>query len=178
MIHDVVRRLGYLALGTRLKRLGERMQADTQRILDEHGLAIPTAQLPFLAAIDLLGASTIGDLADAVGVSQPGATRALAQLADGDFVAITTASDDQRRKLVALAPRGAHLVAVAKREVWPLIETAVRELCKAASGPLLDQLAAIEDGLAAQPLDRRAATVRTRKLPGARRPRATAENAR
>jgi DNA-binding MarR family transcriptional regulator len=177
MIHDVVRRLGYLALGTRLRRLGERMQADTQRILDEHGLAIPTAQFPFLAAIDQLGASTIGDLADAVGVSQPGATRTLAQLADGGFVAITTASDDQRRKLVALAPKGAHLVAVAKREVWPLIETAVRELCKGA-GPLLDQLAAIEDGLVAQPLDRRAAAVRARKRPGARRSRAAAETAR
>jgi DNA-binding MarR family transcriptional regulator len=173
MIHDVVRRLGYLALGTRLKRLGERMQTDTQRILDEHGLAIPTAQFPFLAAIDQLGGSTIGELADAVGVSQPAATRTLAQLADGGFVAITTAADDQRRKLVVLAPRGAQLVAVAKREVWPLIEASVRELCRGAAGPLLDQLAAIEDGLVAQPLDRRAAVIRARKQPAARRSRAT-----
>ena len=48
---DVVGSLGYLALGTRLKRLGERMQGQTQRILDAHELAIPAGQFPFLAAI-------------------------------------------------------------------------------------------------------------------------------
>ncbi|TIS34569.1 MAG: transcriptional regulator, partial [Mesorhizobium sp.] len=40
--------------------------------------------------------------------------------------------------------------------VWPRIEGAVAELCADLSGPLLGQLAAIEDRLAATPLDRRA----------------------
>ena len=31
MVEDVVRALGYLTLGTRMKRIGERLQADTQR---------------------------------------------------------------------------------------------------------------------------------------------------
>lgn len=63
MTEDIMRRLGQLTLGTRLKLLGKRIQADTQRILDAHELSIPSAQFPFLAAIDRLGPLTIGDLA-------------------------------------------------------------------------------------------------------------------
>ncbi len=157
MVQDVVRELGYLTLGTRFKRIGDRLQAHTQRILDAHGLTAPAGQLTFLAALDRSGPLTIGELADAVGVTQPGATRTAAQLADAGFVSITTAADDQRRKSVALTAQGKRLVAAGKRTAWPLIERAVRDLCRELEGPLLDQLAQLEDGLAAEPLDRRAA---------------------
>jgi len=56
---------------------------------------------------------------------------------------------------IALRGKGQLLVDTAKREVWPRIEAAVSDLCGDLSGPLLAQLAAIEDGLAALPLDRR-----------------------
>ena len=71
MADDVVRALGHLALGTRLKRIGERLQAQTQRVLDAHELGIQAAQFPFLAAIDRIGPATVGELAEAVGVTQP-----------------------------------------------------------------------------------------------------------
>jgi DNA-binding MarR family transcriptional regulator len=179
MVEDIVRRLGYLTLGTRLRRLGERLQADTQHILDDHELSIQAAQFPFLAAIDRLGPSTIGDLAEAVGVSQPGATRTLALLAEAGLVAITTPPGDQRRKLVALTKKGHHLLEVGTREAWPLIEAVVRDLCAGLSGSLLDQLAAIEDGLVATPLTYRVAIVHaraggrraSRSAPGAERAR-------
>ena len=156
MIDDIVRQLGYLALGTRLKRLGERLQGQTQHILDSHGLTIQAAQFPFLAAIARMGPSTVGELAEAVGCSQPAATRTLGQLAEAGFVVITMATDDQRRKSVVLSKQGRRIVDVGERVVWPLIEAAVTDLCAKLSGPLLDQLAAIEDGLVARPLDRRA----------------------
>lgn len=156
---DLIRDLGHLALGTRLKRLGERIQAQTQRLLDERGLQIQAAQFPYLAAIDRIGPSTIGELAEVVDVSQPGATRALAQLAEAGYVEITASPDDQRRRSVALTAKGRGLVQAGKQEVWPAIEAAVRDLCGGASGPLLDQIAAIEDGMALRPLALRAAAL-------------------
>ena len=155
MVEDVVRELGYLTLGTRLKRIGERLQAHTQRILEAHELAIPAGQFPFLAALDRLGPLTIGELADSVGVTQPGATRAAAQLAEAGLVTITPSRDDQRRKSVELASEGKRLVAAGKRAAWPLIERAVRDACRDLEGSLLDQLAGLEVGLIAEPLDRR-----------------------
>jgi DNA-binding MarR family transcriptional regulator len=153
---DVVRDLGYLALGTRLRRLGERLQAQTQEILDAHELPIQAAQFPVLAAIDRLGSPSVGELAEAVGVTQPAATRAIGQLVEAGFVEISATKADQRRKAVVLTREGKRLVDTGKKRVWPLIEGAVANLCRGLSGSLLVQLAAVEDGLAAESLDRRA----------------------
>jgi DNA-binding MarR family transcriptional regulator len=157
VVEDVIRSFGFLTLGTRMKRLGERLQADTQRIMDELGAPLQASQYPFLAAIDRLGPITVGELAEAVGITQPGATRTVAQLVELGMLEAKAASDDQRRRIVSLSREGKRLVAAAKREVWPRIKAAVADLCGDLDGPLLEQLALIEDGLAATPLDRRAA---------------------
>jgi len=157
MVEDVVAALGFLCLGTRFKRIGERLQAQTQFLLDELGAGVPTNRYPYLAALDRLGPLTIGDLAQAIGISQPAVTRSLTQLIDLGLVEAGSATDDQRRRIVALSPAGQRLVDVGKRDVWPRVEAAVADLCAELSGPLLDQLAAIESGLAERPLQRRAA---------------------
>jgi DNA-binding MarR family transcriptional regulator len=163
MSEDVVRELGHLTLGTRLKRIGERLQSQTQRILDAHELPIQAAQFPFLAAIDRLGPLTVGEMAEAVGVTQPGATRALGQLESEGLVEITQAVDDARRKSVTLTKQGKRLVEIGKRDVWPLIDAAVKDTCKRLSGSLLEQLAGLEEGLTDEPIDKRAARIHGRR---------------
>ena len=162
MVTDVVRELGHLTLGTRFKRIGERLKSQTQRIIDAHELPIQAAQFPFLAAIDRLGTVTVGELAEAVGVTQPGATRALAHLLEAGLVEIALADDDQRRKSITLTKQGKRLVEIGKREVWPVIEAAVKDACRRLSGTLLDQLAAFEDAIELESLDRRALRGRRR----------------
>jgi DNA-binding MarR family transcriptional regulator len=71
------------------------------------------------------------------------------------LVEVIQSDGDQRRRMVSLTGNGQRLVDRAKRDVWPRIENAVADLCKGLAGPLLEQLSAIEDGLAAAPLDRR-----------------------
>jgi DNA-binding MarR family transcriptional regulator len=66
------------------------------------------------------------------------------------------APDDQRRRLVSLTEKGKQLVDVSRAEVWPRIAAAVADVCGSLDGPLLDQLATIEDGLTAASLIRRA----------------------
>jgi DNA-binding MarR family transcriptional regulator len=159
MVEDVVRSFGFLTLGTRMKRIGERLQADTQKIMDELGAPLQASQYPFLAAVDRLGPLTVGELAEAIGITQPGATRTVGQLVDLGMLESEQAADDQRRRIVSLTKEGRRLVAVAKRDVWPRIQEAVAGLCADLDGPLLEQLAAIEDGLSAAPLYRRIAKV-------------------
>src|SRR4029453_15048916 len=118
MTEDVVRRLGYLTLGTRLKGFRERLQAHTQGILDAHELPIQAAQFPFVAAIDRLGPVTVGEVAEAVGVTQPGATRTLGQLVEAGLIEVTPAQNDLRRKWVVLTKRGKRVVDLGQRIVW------------------------------------------------------------
>lgn len=155
MVEDVVRALGYLCLGSRLKRIGERLQSDTQRILDEMEVPLQTGQFPLLAAIERLRPLSVGELAEAVGITQPGVTRAAAILVKAGFLGIDHTPGDQRRRVLSLTPEGRQLMDAAKRDVWPRIENAVTQLCGDLSGPLLGQLAAIEEGLTETPLDRR-----------------------
>ncbi|WP_454850262.1 MarR family winged helix-turn-helix transcriptional regulator [Rhizobium binxianense] len=155
MVEDVVKSLGFLCLGSRFRRIGERLQADTQQIIEELGVPIQSAQYPFLAAVDRAGPLTIGELAQAVGITQPGATRTVSQLLELGYVDMQASVEDQRRRLVSLTAKGQDLVDYSKRSVWPRIEQAVAELCGDLSGPILKQLAAIEDGLAEAPLARR-----------------------
>lgn len=162
MVEDIVRAFRLLTLGSRMRRIGERLQADTQRLLDELDVPIQASQYPLLAALDRHGPLTIGDLAAAIGMTQPGVTRGVTLLAELGLVKSRAEARDQRRRIVSLSAEGERTVAFAKREVWPRIEAAVADLCSGFATPLLRQLAAIEDRLDERPLDRRgAATAKT-----------------
>jgi DNA-binding MarR family transcriptional regulator len=156
MVADVVRELGHLTLGSRLKRMGERLQAQTQVVLGEAGIELPASHFPILAALDRLGPLTVGELAQAVGVSQPGVSRMLENLQSEGFVSSQRPKGDRRLRPIVLTKAGQQLIARAKL-TWPRIEAAVAEACAGATGPLLAQLSALEEALAAAPLHVRAA---------------------
>lgn len=161
MVDDVVRQLGHLALGTRLKRLGERLQAETTRFIEASGVALPASWFPLLAAIEQSGGLTVGELAEAVGVSQPGVTRSVGKLADlGLITVVAHDSADRRRRSVQLTAAGVALVARARAEVWPYVEAAVVDAATGLEGSLLDQLDALEARLDGESLDRRAGRLR------------------
>ncbi len=154
---DIVKDLGYLCLGSRFKRLGERLQGDVTRVVEAAGLPIQPSQYPILAALDRHGPLTVGEIVSAMGVSQPSVTRNLSRLTELDLVDSDRKHRDQRHKTFALTAAGREAVAVSKAYVWPQIEAAVFELCAGLSGSLLGQLGAIEDGLARTPLHDRIA---------------------
>ncbi|MAU97397.1 MAG: transcriptional regulator [Fulvimarina sp.] len=163
MTEDVVRSLGLLCLGTHLKRLGERLQGETDTIVAARGLSLSASQYPYLACLDRLGPLTLGDLAEAVGVSQPGATRTVNTLVEQGILQVEPSPGDQRRKITALSDEGRRLVAIGKAEIWPQIAAAVGDLCAGLEGPLLDQLNTIEDRLREKPLAMRGTSPATVK---------------
>lgn len=156
MIDDVIGQGGYLFLGSRLKRLGERLQADVLRVIETEALPIQPSQAPLLTALDRHGPLTISAMVEAVGLSQPAVTRTVARLVDAGLVEVSRPHRDQRQKTITLTPAGRLAMANFKARVWPRIEAAVIGLCDGLSGPILDQLTAIEAGLAERSLGDRA----------------------
>ena len=159
MSEDVVKDLGYLTLGTRLKRLGERLQGQTQVLLDHVGVDLPASHFPILAALDRVGAMSVGELAEAVGISQPGVTRMLDKLEADGLVGSTQLANDRRVRTIALTKSGRQLISRSKRIAWPMIEAAVADACAGPAQPLLAVLAALEQALATAPL-----SIRTERL--------------
>jgi DNA-binding MarR family transcriptional regulator len=159
MSNDVVKDLGYLTLGTRLKRLGERLQGQTQVLLEHAGVDLPACHFPVLAALERLGVMNVGEVAVTLGISQPGVTRMLDKLEADGLVRSTQLADDRRVRTIALTRSGRQLISRSKRTVWPVIEAAVADACAGPAEPLLAVLAALEQALAAAPL-----SVRTERL--------------
>lgn len=157
MIEDVVRELGFLTLGSRLKRIGERLQAQTQDLLQNAGIEVPASHFPLLAALDRLGPLSVGGISQALGTSQPGVTRQLATLQAMELVTSRPSPTDQRLRTSALTKSGRQLVTRVKRSTWPAIEAAVADACGHGGHGLLAQLTALELALAAAPLRQRSA---------------------
>lgn len=156
---DLLTECGHLFLGSRLKRLAERLQADAAKLHRAMGVDAQPAELALLAAIDRYGPMTITEAVAALGVSQPAVTRTAAGLVERGVIATQTDAADQRQKTLKLTRHGAALVAKAKAAPWPAITEAVRTMCAPLEGTLLEQVAALERQLTERPLDARALDV-------------------
>ncbi|MCA3574569.1 MAG: MarR family transcriptional regulator [Aestuariivirga sp.] len=160
MTEDFVRASGHLSLGSRLKRIGERLQGDVNRLLEAEGISVPAPFFPALTALQQAGSLTVGGLAEAMGVSQPGVTRSLAQMEKMGLVKSSRGKADQRQRSISLTPKGDQLVTRTHQDLWPRVREAVADLCAGLEGPMLAQLDQMEDELKRLPLDRRAAKPR------------------
>lgn len=154
MATDVLAEMGPVFLGNRLRRLAERMQAGAGRMIVEAGLPVQPTHMPLLTALDR-GPMSVGQLAEAVGSSQPGVTRGVGQLIALGLVASERGAD-QRQRTVSLTAAGRAAMGRTKLLIWPRAEQAVNEICAGLSGSILDQIAGIEAALAERSLEARA----------------------
>src|SRR3954449_6641496 len=121
VIGDFVRDGGYLTLGSRLKRLGERLQVEVQELARAEGVDLPAGLFPTMGALDAAGSLTVGELADGLGISQPGATHNVTRLASLGLVRSVRRTADRRVKAVTLTEQGKALVQAAKHDLWPRV---------------------------------------------------------
>lgn len=152
---DVVAQMGPAFLGSRLKRLGERMQAGAATVIAEAGLPLQPGHMAILASLRT-GPMTVGQLAETCGTSQPGITRTLGQLR-GLGMVTDSPGEDQRSRAVALSPAGEDAVRVIAREVWPRVGMAAQQVLSQLDGDFLLQLSKIEAALAEATIAERAA---------------------
>ena len=156
MTGDILKERATLFLGSRLKRLAERMQGDVVVLAEGAGLAIQPSQYPLLATLDCYGPQTIGELTTAMELSQPTITRSVSRLVEMGLVDVSRVHRDQRHKTISLTAEGEAALVRSRGEVWPQVEAAVNDLLQGLEGPLLDQITAIEDRLSEISLSQRA----------------------
>jgi len=152
-MNDAMAAEGLVMLGSRLKRLAERLQSGAERMAVAAGLPTQPSQMPLLAALHRHGPMTIGEAVDRLGISQPAVTRILSRLVAMGLVETRRQGRDQRHKTMALTARGGAVIETATTVLWPQLRAAVAELCDADA--LLTQVEAVERALAARPLDQR-----------------------
>ena len=147
MARDILADLGYLALGSRLKRLADRFVTDAAAIHEESGYGIQQSHFGLLAAIDRYGPLTVMEAAKTLGVSQPGITRTLSALVDADILQTVTSETDGRQKAMHLTEKGQRILLKLKTELWPRVEAAAREICQATPKDVLETITELEEAL-------------------------------
>lgn len=150
---DVLAVEGAVMLGSRLKRLAERLQAGAERIALDCGLPTQPSQMPLLTALYRHGPMTVGEAVKVLGISQPAVTRILTRLVTMGLVETSREARDQRSKTLSLSTKGKEAMDLANTVLWPRLRAAVNEVCDAPA--LLSLIGATEQALAERPLEQR-----------------------
>jgi len=139
---DLLAGLGVGFLGSRLKRLAERMQADAAEVARSLDLPVQPAQVSLLMTIRLHGPLTVSELAERLQLAQPTVTRALGALEA--FVKVQRSAGDRRTKRLGLTKKGEALMVRIQTQLMPRIEPAAASLVQGLSGDFMQGLAQVE----------------------------------
>jgi len=119
--------LGYLVLGSRLKRLSELFLSEINKAYRAEGIVFETTWFPVFQLLSVHKTLTIQELCEQIEVSHPAASQLVTSLKSKGLVATTTSPDDARKQLVKLTPEGKKLL---KRitPVWDAIRETMEEV--------------------------------------------------
>jgi DNA-binding MarR family transcriptional regulator/N-acetylglutamate synthase-like GNAT family acetyltransferase len=152
MARDVLAEMGYLALGSRLKRLAERVQADATKAFSDRGIPVQATHFPLLAALTTYGPLSVTEAVEAVGISQPAVTRIHNSLQKLGLTRTVPVKGDNRQKQIRLTPKGEALIEELKHDMWPHVRRAAQALCEGPDTDILSQITRLEEGLQARPI--------------------------
>ncbi len=158
MPEDILTRVGYLGIASRLKRLADKLHSDAMGAFNTRGYPIQTTHFPLIAALEAYGPLSVGAAAETIGISQPALTRIYTAVQKMGLTDTRPIDGDKRHKEIFFTPAGEALVADMKANFWPDVTAAAQALCALGAGDFLDHIAHIEAGLAESPLHDRIET--------------------
>lgn len=121
--------LGYLVLGSRLKRLSEIFLSEINKAYRAEGIVFETTWFPVFYLLSEHKTLTIQELCEQIEVSHPAASQLVTNLKSKGLVATTTSPEDARKQLVKLTPEGKKLL----KKIIPVWD-AIRETMEEVAG--------------------------------------------
>jgi DNA-binding MarR family transcriptional regulator len=138
--------LGYLVLGSRVRRLSESFLSEINRAYQNEGIDFDASWFPVFYLLSKNGSLSIKELSEQTEVSHPAASQLISNLKNKKLVTSATCTDDGRRQLVQLTDSGRELLA-SILPVWDAILSAMDELIADEPGcrELLPAISALEN---------------------------------
>jgi DNA-binding MarR family transcriptional regulator len=138
--------LGYLVLGSRLRRLSEAFLSEINRAYQNEGIDFDASWFPVFYLLSKNSSLSIKELSDQTGVSHPAASQLITNLKNKKLVATNTCADDGRRQLVQLTEQGQQMLEQVL-PVWDAVTLAMQQLVTGEPGchDILPAITALED---------------------------------
>lgn len=151
---DYLETLGYLALGSRLRRLSDRLAQEVSAIYEEGNFDFQPRWFPVFRCVAAAGKTGLGitDIAEAVGITHPAVNQLEQELSAHGLISVKADPNDKRRRLLCLSSRGEKLFKELE-ETWSNTHAAISEAAE--ESQLLSAIIAFERALNQEPLTRR-----------------------
>lgn len=143
---DFIEELGTLALGTRIKNLGELLMKDMARIYKEQGVDFEPRWFTFFQLIMQKKEVSVTAIARDLKQTHPAVVQVISMLEKKGLVITTKDKGDKRKRLVRLSTKGKKL-AEELEPVWLKVKEAAMELLMESEPGLLNNIASLERAL-------------------------------
>jgi MarR family transcriptional regulator, organic hydroperoxide resistance regulator len=127
MTTDRTRALGPLALGSRLRRLSERLDQDAARIYAELGIRFEQRWWGVMEQLVEHGPASVGELTRALGISHPSVSQTRQSLETAGLIVSVADPRDARSRRLELSEQG-HALYLRLAPVWTAMDAVAVEL--------------------------------------------------
>ncbi|MFM9435144.1 MarR family transcriptional regulator, organic hydroperoxide resistance regulator [Janthinobacterium sp. CG_23.3] len=148
-------------LGTQLRHLIELLDGAVARAYVEAGLSYRPRYTPVMRALIRLEPSSIGQIAELAGITQPAATQTIALMSKEGLVSVQPGPVDGRQRLIRLTEQGRVLLPKLQA-CWQANGAAAAALDAELASPLSEALGNAIAALEAKPFGARIAEARAR----------------
>lgn len=131
--------VGKMALGTRVRFLGEKFSADATEIYKAYGTNLHPKWFPVFYALSKSGKKTVTSIAEHIGHSHASVSKIVAEMAKAGLIIEKTDANDRRRTIVALSKEGLKINRKIEDQ-YVDVSTAIDELTSQATHNLWEAL--------------------------------------
>jgi N-acetylglutamate synthase-like GNAT family acetyltransferase/DNA-binding MarR family transcriptional regulator len=146
---DVIKQLGEVALGSRLKRLSDRWAKEAKGFYELNGLDFEPRWFPLFYTLSQekgppKGRLSIGELSERVGQSHPAIIQFVKELEQNGWIVSEKCGRDARRRLISLSPKAQDLMPNF-RLVWQIVSEEILKIIKQQKNNILFAIEELEE---------------------------------
>lgn len=151
---DFLKDLGALALGSRLRRLTERLAQDVSQIYRELDIDFEPRWFPVYYLLSQKAPLGVVDIARILEVSHPAVNQIAGEMINHGLVHALKDDTDKRKRLLALTEAGLAMQPV-MREIWAGVHQAVQSVLEETDSQLLADINNFETAVSERPIHQR-----------------------
>jgi N-acetylglutamate synthase-like GNAT family acetyltransferase/DNA-binding MarR family transcriptional regulator len=151
---DYLNDLGNLALGSRLKRLADRLGQQVGELYREQGIDFEPRWFPVFRYVADKGTASVTDIAVAVGVTHPAVNQISEELTRAGYLNSVVDRSDKRKRMLSLSAEGKR-IKLQLEPIWKVLHAALSDVSEEIQNDLVNQSMRFEKALRQKSLSSR-----------------------
>ncbi len=143
---DLLQTLGEIGMGSRLKRISDRLMKVTQQVYTSQNIDFDPYLFPTFNTIINLEKTTNTKIREVLHITQPAVTQSLHKLFKRDLIALSLDDEDKRKKWIQLSPKG-EVLFLQLQPIWSVLDQTVKQFTVYDAPSLLEHVNYFEEQL-------------------------------